>query len=316
MGNLHCSAKNPQKTLKNPDKILINPSKPPEIIEKAVIFGVFPKKNTLKIKRDIINRFEIEESLKFQQNYDIFHQFLDLNPTITSPKLFHIECSKFQKTLNFPKFSLKTPIKPRETSRKNLEISLKNPEFPRKSFKELFQNDDSLYLAIKKPSKMMESLKKSVLETHSTPYFDKTNELLDYLPKNPSFSSEFSVEKPRELAIQQTKLDSLHFSPDLSAKTLKEFSIESSEYEESEEIQQIYINLFDLLQNQLKTRRNSFSPIETPKNPSQKQEKFQKNDSQTSFKTLKKNDFLSPLPKNTQKIHKETLNLSMKKPAF
>ena len=318
MGNLHCSSRNTKKPLRNPDKTLIKPQKIPEIIKKHLNSHAFKEKSPKKTSIDL---FELEESLKFLQNYDNFLQFLEINHTITSPKVFFpIESSKksFRKNLDFSiknlGKNLETPLK-HEIFRKTLEISLKNDEFPRKSFKELFQNDESLYLPIKKPSKNTESLKKSFI---STPYFEKNNELLDYLPKNPLFSSGFSDEKPREFAIQQTKLDSLHFSSGFSnsVKTRKEFSIESSSEEESEEPQHIYINLFDLLQNELKTRRNSLSPIEIPQIPVEKHEKFKKNDSQTSFKTLKKTDFLSPLPKNPQKILKETLNLSMKKPVF
>jgi hypothetical protein len=67
----------------------------------------------------------------------------------------------------------------------------------------------------------------------------------------------------------------------------------------------------DLLQNELKTRRNSLSMKGTPIKTPQNQEKLIKNDSQSSFRTLKKTDFLSPLKQN-QNATKETLYLSKK----
>lgn len=283
----------------------------------------FKGKTTIKLSN---SEKEIIEAFHFQKTYTNYKQLFELNPGITRNEQF----VNIQKS-NKPKFSA---LKSNNSSK-----PLINSEKPRKSFKELFKNDETLYLPYKQPEKTGKETK------NSTPYFDRqsngdNNELLPYLlPLKPQLSPE---EKPRKLMVEKEFCESLHKSKDsYPAKTIQEFSMSENEEiyddhevlkkepikfynkkyvsesdeefeESSEEPQHIHINLFDLLQNELKTRRNSLSIQETPIKDEPKKEKIKKNDSQSSFKTLKKMDFIPPLSKNTIRQSKERLNLSKK----
>jgi len=300
MGNLPCKATSKK------------PSSSGFLFEKSIENLEYnPKNEENKCSNDQIQRKhqvflmksnEIQETSNFMKNYIIFKQNLEINSNITAPNI----------VISHETFS-KTP-------QKNPENSEKPMNSPIKSFKDLFNNDDSLYIPALKPSSHLESLQKSHKETkNSTPNFFRNsmeiNELLPYLPKQPSFISILSEEIPRKLTIKQIKLESLEISEENQLeedKTFKEFSIEAEKSSsESSEPQQIHINLLDLLQNELKTRRNSLSMKGTPIKTPQNQEKLIKNDSQSSFRTLKKTDFLSPLKQN-QNATKETLYLSKK----
>lgn len=325
MGNLHCSSISAKKNISsNFPETLTHQQKKNNI---SNISSRSPEKKPTNIviqmpqTKSLISLTEIKDALKFQNDYFNLHQYFEINKTITHP-------------MNF-----KSPIFVENTMKKQQSIPRKsnyfvqNSEITEKSFRELFQNDENYVIPYSKPSILPESNRKSSnKETkNSTPHFEKNkeiNELLPYLylPKQPSFSNHYSEEKPRKFDIEQIKLESLHISEeqDIYDKTVKEFSINDSEgnlaessASESEEPQCIHINLFDLLQNEMKTRKNSLSvkdcSLSVKDSPIKSQPKQLKtNDSQSSFKTLKKSDYLPPLKKN-RPVLKESLNLSKKK---
>ena len=287
MGNTHCSASTSKKQQK--DINLIKKSENQVITNISNHSDIKPNDKSKKINENQGNKvnfmpkkqidlYEIKETMVFQQDYHNSQEILEINYPMVTPQAYISE----------------------EIQQKKEEIIMPKPEITGKSFKELFQNDDSLYLPLNKPSIYSESNKKSM---KSTPYFDKNhenlaktqeiNELLAYLP-NEELYEESIEEKPRKFDIEPIKLQSLHLSDE---KTIKEFSLNSDnsqdlslnndaeeeeylksnekhQYEESDnnmennsgeenssEPQYIYINLFDLLQNEIKTRRNSLSKM-------------------------------------------------------
>lgn len=285
---------------------------------------------------------EIQEFFNFHRVYALNKSISEINRPITAIENYY-----------FTKLPDKT-LSNRKTFKEKLDISMQKRDCQSKSFRELFVNEESLYL----PPKQHDSLYKSIKDTkNSTPCFEKPteiNELLPYLqPCNLQYSPE---EKPRKFTIQKVERESIErkSQDSLPSNTIQEYSLDEQEispiaqrkknkikgnsslykyedsYEEenydseekalqrendssSEEPQHIHINLFDLLQNELKTRRNSLSGKESP--PPKKQAKnnaIYRNDSQSSFKTLKKTDYLTPLQKNVLRYSKEKLNLSKK----
>ena len=283
---------------------------------------------TLKaFQKPNIDDRELKETAKFIDSYSFNKQINEVNhPQITSPKSLILQ-NDYPKSKN-----QKVPQTPNRPTRQL------PPSIPTVSFKSLFTNEEPLYLQTSKQrhegsyrqemTPYPDSMQKQRKDTkNSTPNFYKsvhqsieTNELLPYLPM---FASIVSEEKPRKLTIEQIKLDSLRISEEnpldiFEDRTCKEFSMDEEHWaggssnSDSSEPQQIHINLLDLLQNQLKTRRNSLSNRETPVKTPQNKKALAKNDSQSSLKTLKKTDYLSPLKKSRNPA-KESLHLSNKK---
>lgn len=270
---------------------------------------------------------ELKETAKFIDSYMINKQINEVNhPQITSPKslILQTDYSKYN--------NQKVPQTPNRPTRQL------PPSIPTVSFKSLFTNEEPESLQPirqkhegpyrQEMTPYSDSLQKQRKDTkNSTPNFYKsahqsveTNELLPYLPM---FASIVSEEKPRKLTIEQMKPDSLRISEEnpldiLEDRTCKEFSMDEEHWaggssnSDSSEPQQIHINLLDLLQNQLKTRRNSLSNRDTPVKTPQNKKVLAKNESQSSLKTLKKTDYLSPLQKSRNPA-KESLHLSNKK---
>ena len=270
---------------------------------------------------------ELKETAKFTDAYMLNKQINEVNhPPITSPKSLILQ-NDYPKSNN-----QKVPQTPNRPTRQL------PPSIPTVSFKSLFTNEEPLQLQTSRQrhegpyrqemTPYPDSMQKQRKDTkNSTPNFYKsaqksieTNELLPYLPM---FASIVSEEKPRKLTIEQMKKDSLRISEEnpldiFEDRTCKEFSIDEEHWaggssnSDSSEPQQIHINLLDLLQNQLKTRRNSLSNKETPVKTPQNKKSLAKNESQSSLKTLKKTDYLSPLKKSRNPA-KESLHLSNKK---
>lgn len=366
MGNQACKSKNPKTSLlfepsheNHAKNIIIKEIKQQNTPRKNQNTQQILNKNIFISDKNVINFLkinenkdkyeadpqtlspEIQEFLNFHKAYTINKSLFEINRPITTLENYH--CTQLpEKTASN-----------RKTFKEKLEISMHKRDYQSKSFRELFINEESLYI----PHKQHDSLYKSIKDTkNSTPCFEKPseiNELLPYLqPCNLQYSPE---EKPRKFTIQKAQCEAIgrKSQDSLPSNTIQEYSLDEQEnssaaqqknnklkgntslykyddsYEEenyeseekalqrendssSEEPQHIHINLFDLLQNELKTRRNSLSGKESPPKKQTKNTAIYRNDSQSSFKTLKKTDYLTPLQKNVLRYSKEKLNLSKK----
>lgn len=338
MGNLPCNASSHQNKKIKTLLLFEKPSKYVEISGNPIVehktkalenIYICTQENRETRKNQALGKSifaELSACFEFMRCSMHFLHFQEINTQITTPNMA-ISHKTIMKSKKHSEIKNHTETNSLFSNRKLKEIAIS----PEKSFRELFVDDEKLLIPPIKPVKISESIKKDTKT--STPNFYKssvkisleTNELLPYLPKQPSFrSSLISEERPREFNIKQTKLEKLHEPSEenpleiIEDITPRQFSIDNivmeADYSSSgSEPQQIHINLVDLLHNRLKTRKNSLENKETPEKSGSLSRKMVKNDSQTSFKTIKKTDFLSPLKKNTNAV-KENLNLSTKPP--